>query len=305
MNWNHPEALYLILPLSAVWLALAWHARAQRRKTAERFITPLLWPRLLPAPSPARFWLKTALWELALVLGLFALAGPCFGTYTEEVRARGADLYVLIDVSRSMLANDVPPSRLGRAKADVADLLNHLRGERVGLIAFAGAATVKCPLTTDYNYFRQALNELDTNSAPKGGTAIGDAIRKALAVLPHEAERDQSLLLITDGGDQNSYPLDAAGLAAERRVLIFTVGLGDTEKGSRIPVTKDGAQKYIEYEGQQVWSKMDGTLLSEIALKTKGAYVPAGTRGYDLGQVYDERLQALLREDDPECPHHA
>ena len=190
-----------------------------------------MWSRILPADSRARFWVKLFWRETALITGLLALAGPRFGTQYEDVIPRGSDLYVLIDVSRSMLAEDVPPSRLGRAKADVTALVNRLEGERVGLIAFAGQAVVKCPLTVDYDAFRRSLDELDPGSAPRGGTAIGDAIRKALEVFQARADRDQAILLITDGDDQQSYPLEAAAVAAERHVTIFTVGLGDADHG--------------------------------------------------------------------------
>ncbi len=219
-----------------------------------------------------------------------ALAGPRFGQEIEQVVARGSDLYVMIDVSRSMLAEDVAPSRLARAKSDVSALLNRLDGERVGLIAFAGQAVVKCPLTADYDSFRRSLQELDPSSAPKGGTAIGDAIRKGLEVFSAQADRDQAILLITDGDDQQSYPLEAAAIAAERNVTIFTVGLGDSSQGSRIP-QRTGAGAFVEYQGEQVWSKLDGSLLSEIALKTSGVYVPAGTKSYDLGELYSNHLR--------------
>ena len=234
--------------------------------------------------------------EAALCTGLIALGGPQFGTQYEEVVPRGSDLYVLIDVSRSMLAQDVPPSRLGRAKADVAALVNRLEGERVGLIAFAGQAVVKCPLTVDYDTFRRSLDELDPDSAPRGGTAIGDAIRKALEVFHAKTERDQAILLITDGDDQQSYPLEAAAIAAERHVTIFTVGLGDATQGARIP-QKAASKSYVEYQGQQVWSKLDGTLLKDIALKTSGVYVPVGTRAYDLGELYATHLHGRRGND--------
>ena len=125
---------------------------------------------------------------------------------------------------------------------------------------------------------------------PRGGTAIGDAIRKALEVLQGRSDRDQAILLITDGDDQQSYPLEAAAVAAERHVTVFAVGLGDTDHGARIP---QGAQAttYVEFEGQQVWSKLNGSLLKEIALKTSGVYVPVGTRAYDLGELYAKYLQ--------------
>src|SRR5262245_57381441 len=289
MEWQHPQWLYLILPLGAAWLALTVYSRRQRRRAAAAFVAQPMWPRILPADSPARFWVKTLLREAALVTGLVALAGPRFGTQYEDVVPKGSDLYVLIDVSRSMLAQDVPPSRLGRARADVAALVNRLEGERIGLIAFAGQAVVKCPLTVDYDAFRRSLDELDPNSAPRGGTAIGDAIRKALEVFQARAERDQAILLITDGDDQQSYPLEAAAVAAERHVTIFTVGLGDADQGARIPQGAE-SKSYVEYQGHQVWSKLDGALLKDIALKTSGVYVPVGTRAYDLGELYADHL---------------
>ena len=290
MEWQFPTALYLILPLCAAWLILALDSNRRRRAARAAFAAPVMWSRILPNESRLRFWMKLMLREIAIITGLIALAGPRFGTEYEQVIPRDADLYVLIDVSRSMLADDVPPSRLGRAKADVSSLLNRLEGERVGLSACAGPAVVKCPLTVDYDSFRRSLEELDPDSAPRGGTAIGDAIRKGLEVFHANADRDQAMVLITDGDDQQSYPLDAAAVAKERNVAIFTIGLGDAERGSRVPQKGDG-KSFIEYQGEQVWSKLDGNLLEQIALKTAGVYVPAGTRAYDLGELYSNHLQ--------------
>jgi len=293
MEWQRPEALFLILPVLAAWLGLALLSRARKRRAARKFVDAAMAPRILPMESSARFWLKLLCMEAALLCGLIAIAGPRFGEYYEQVKARGSDVYVMIDVSKSMLADDVPPNRLARAKNDVSSLLNTLNGERVGLIAFAGKAVVKCPLTTDYGFFRLALNDLDPNSAPRGGTAIGDAIRKGLEVFPAEAERDRAIILITDGDDQESYPLEAAAQAAERRVLVFTIGLGDSTQGARVPATRDGKLTFLEHDGQQVWSKLNHGLLKDIALKTRGAYIPAGTKAYDLGQLYKDHLRSL------------
>ena len=290
MEWQTPQFLYLILPLCLSWLALALYSEKRRQRARETFIATAMQGRILPATSCFRFWCKLLLFEVALATGLIALAGPRFGTQVEQVVPRGSDLYVLIDVSRSMLADDVLPSRLERAKADVSSLVNRLNGERIGLIAFAGKAVVKCPLTIDYDSFRRALMELDPNSAPRGGTAIGDAIRKAIEVFHAGTQRDQAVLLITDGDDQESFPLEAATVAAERKVTVFTVGLGDSSSGARVP-GQSGNSSFVEHEGQQVWSKLNGSLLSEIALKTNGVYIPAGTRSYDLGELYAQHLQ--------------
>lgn len=290
MEWQHPQALYFILPLCVAWAVLTVWSDRKRRDAREQFASTTMWSRLFPTESRLRFWFKLILREVAIVAGLVALAGPRFGVQYEEVIPRGSDLYVLIDVSRSMLADDVPPSRLGRAKADVSSLVNRLNGERIGLIAFAGKAVVKCPLTVDYDSFRRALDELDPDSAPLGGTAIGDAIRKAVEVFHAKSDRDQAILLITDGDDQQSYPLDAAAVAAERHVTIFAIGLGDADKGARIP-QKSNAKTFVEHQGEQVWSKLDSDLLRQIALKTSGVYIPAGTRSYDLGELYENHLQ--------------
>ena len=293
IEWEHPQALYFILPVTAVWLAASLYARSRRNRAAAAFVSGPMRARILPHESAGRSWLKTALLAMTFIFGLLGLARPRWGVYYETVHARGSDIYVIVDVSRSMLANDVLPSRLGRAKADVQGLLSHLKGERVGLIAFAGVAAVKCPLTSDYNFVRLALDELSPNSVARGGTAIGDAIRKALEVLPKVNDRDQALLLITDGDDQQSYPMEAAAAAAERSVAIFTVGLGDVEQGAQIPVGEGTGRGFVQYKGESVVSKMDENLLKNIALKTQGAYVPARTQAYDLGKLYADHLATL------------
>ena len=253
-------------------------------------------PRLMPAFQVTRAWWKAIVLMLALTSLIIAAARPRFGVFFEEVRATGVDLFVLLDVSRSMLAEDVSPNRLERAKSDIRDLLQKLPGDRVGLIAFAGAPVVQVPLTTDQDYFRIVLNEVDVESAPRGGSLIGDAIRKGLAAMEERRDRDQVMVLITDGEDQDSFPLEAAQQAADRNVRIMTVGLGDPGEGARIPQRGDmGNLSYLRHEGQEVWSKLDEQLLKEIALKTAGAYIPAKTKAYDLGRVYDEHLASLTR----------
>jgi Ca-activated chloride channel family protein len=290
MDWSNPEILYFLMPTCLAWVGLMLYSDRRRRAAAMRFVNSNMSERLLPLQSSARFWSKLVLQCIGIISALLALAGPRFGDQLEQIIPKGSDLYVLIDVSRSMLAEDVPPSRLERAKADVGALVNRLEGERIGLIAFAGQAVVKCPLTVDYSSFRRSLMELDPNSAPRGGTAIGDAIRKALEVLQANGDRDQAILLITDGDDQQSYPKEAATLAAERQVTIFCVGLGDAVTGARVP-QKDKSGVFMEHQGEQVWSKLDGNLLQEIALTTSGAYIPAGTQAYDLAELYGQYLR--------------
>jgi len=293
VTWNAPSALYALW-LLPVLAGVVWLAHRHRARAARAFADAPMRTRLFPPASGPRAVLRGGLLLAAFAACVLALARPQWGLKIETVTRQGADLFVLLDVSRSMLSRDVAPSRLERAKADVRDLLPRLRGERVGLIAFAGKAVVSCPLTTDHAFFRTVLGSLGPDSAPRGGTAIGDAIRKALSALPPDAERDRALLLITDGEDHASFPAEAAALASERNVRIFTVGLGDPVEGARVPVTDEhGNRVFLEYEGEQVWSRMDESLLRKLALETGGAYVPARTRAYDLGAIYDQHLAKL------------
>ncbi len=294
-RWGNPNVLYGLWLLPLV-VAVLVYAHRKRLAAARQFADSAMVDRLMPRLRSARPWLKGALVVLGLACLVVAGARPRFGVYFEKVRQRGLDLFVLLDVSRSMTAEDVAPNRLERAKSDVRDLLSRLAGDRVGLIVFAGKPALKVPLTTDQGFFRMVLDEVDTRSAPRGGTLIGDAIRECLVAMPERRDRDQVVVLITDGEDHESYAEEAAERAAERDVKIFTVGLGAATEGARIPIRDNaGGLRYLQHEGQEVWSKVDERLLKQIALTTRGAYVAAGTRAYDLGQIYEDHLAALAR----------
>ena len=293
MHWQNPQLLLLwwLLP---VLVGLFVFARRRRSQAARRFAEQTMLARLLPADDPLRHWCKVLLLVVATACLVVAAARPRWGVYFQEVRSRGVDLFVLLDVSRSMLAEDVAPNRLLRAKSDILDLLAKLQGDRVGLIVFAGAAVVKAPLTTDHGFFRMVLDDIDTDSAPRGGSLIGDAVRKALESMEQRHDRDQVIVVITDGEDHDSFPEEAAQQAAEKGVKICAVGLGDADEGGRIPVRDEsGNLTYVQHEGQEIWSRMDEELLKKMALTTKGAYIPAKTRAYDLGEVYEKRLTGL------------
>jgi Ca-activated chloride channel family protein len=295
MFWETPQWL-LLLWLLPVVAGLIVYAQRKRLAAARRFAGQVMLGRLAPVINNGRVWIKLTAILLGLGLLITAAARPRWGAYFEDVQSRGVDLFVLLDVSRSMLAEDVAPNRLERAKSDIRDLLTRLPGDRVGLIAFAGAAVVRAPLTTDQGFFRMMLDETDPESAPRGGSLIGDAIRKALESMERRNDRDQVLVLITDGEDHDSFPAEAAQQAAERGVKIICVGLGDTDEGMRIPLhDESGNLIFLKHDGQEVWSKMDEALLKEVALTTRGAYIPAKTRAYDLGQVYEEHLAGLTR----------
>lgn len=295
MDWGNTDAFYGFW-LIPVIIGFGWFAGKSTRHARAQLVAVGLQSRVLPMRSRGREILKLGL-LIASVTCLVAAAGrPRYGNRLQSVESTGIDVMILLDVSRSMLAEDVVPNRLDRAKLDLLDLISRLDGDRVGLVVFSGAPVTVVPLTNDLAYFRSALERVDTESAPLGGSLIGDTIRKGLELLPEEEGRDRVMVLITDGDDQDSFPLEAADSAGTAGIPVITIGLGDLVEGARIPVPNvEGETGYLEFEGQEVWSRMNESLLREIALRSGGAFIPAATRAYDLGQVYDDHLQDLTR----------
>ena len=280
-----------LIPALAVLLHYAFK---RKRTTAEWFLQRNMVERLFPRLVGSRVVFRIGVLLLSLAFLFLATAGPRFGVAFEEVRHSGTDVFILLDVSRSMLTEDVPPNRLQRAKSDIEDLLHRLGSDRVGLIVFAGKPSLKVPLTTDRGFFLDVLKGVDPNSAPRGGTAVGDAIRKAIDLMPTEAARDHVIVLLTDGDDQDSMPLDAERDAAARNTRILCVGLGDPADGGRIP-TQDraGTQTFLRYKGHEVWSKVNEQMLQEIATITGGLYIPVSGKTFDLGQIYVAKFDRM------------
>ncbi len=295
------QPYYLLLFWIFPPLALLFYgAFTRKRRLAARFLEAPMLQRLAPQLDGPRTLFRASLVLAGLALAVLAAAGPMFGVYFENVNRKGADVYVLLDVSRSMLAEDVAPNRLQRAKSDIRDLLDNVVGDRVGLIVFAGKPAVRVPLTTDHGFFLDILDRIDTNSAPSGGTAIGDAIRKALNSMPPETDRDQGIVLITDGEDLESMPLEAAQEAAARGVRILTIGLGNPNEGAPIPLRDTrGNLTFLTYQGEEVRTRVDGETLREIARITSGAYIPGEAGSFDLGQSYVKYLGSLQGGDSP------
>jgi Ca-activated chloride channel family protein len=283
--------LWIVLGL----IGLAAYGFARKRMAMARFASADLLSSLSPRVSPARQRLKSVYMIVGLVFIVAGLMGPRWGEELREFRRKGIDIMVCLDVSRSMLAGDIVPNRLDRAKADIRDLLSILPGDRIGLIAFAGKAELKCPLTIDYGFYRLVLDEIDTSSVAVGGSLIGDAIRLASSSFTDQVKNHKVILVITDGEDHESFPTGAAGDAYEEHgIRVFTIGLGDAAAGQRIPVNgPDGQTAFLQYEGQEVWSKLDPEMLTRMAVVGGGAYVPAGTRNIDIEGIYNEHIATL------------
>ena len=269
----------------------------RRSNLLDTFLSPRMAERLARRPSLAKRLMRLGYLALAGIALILALMRPQWGISYEKLPQVGAQIMVCLDVSRSMLAEDVAPNRLDRAKAEINELLKLLDGDQVGLIAFAGKATVLCPLTTDFGFFRLILDEASPRTIGRGGTRLEEPIRKAVAGFGEAADLSRVVLLITDGDDLDSYPMEAAKEAREKGIRILTVGFGD-ESGSKIALTdpRTGLKSYInDTRGQPVVSRLNGELLREIALTTEGAYIPAGTGSLDLADIHATHIEPLLR----------
>ena len=294
----HPAALHLVWLVLLVVGGLIWAESAQGDRLGRFLSAPMAALLVRRASRPARL-ASIALIALSLLAGVAALARPQLPGKTEVVRTsrRAADVVVVLDVSRSMLAEDAAPSRLARARAEIGEVADRLPGNRFGLVAFAGRAAVLCPLTGDLDFFHLALSEASPDSVSRGGTRIGDGLRKALASFG-QGSGARLLILVTDGEDHDSFPMDAAKELAAEGVKVVAVGFG-SEEGSPISITdpQTGARsQLLDRDGQVVISRLDGDLLRDLALETEGAYVPAGVAALDLESVVERNLLPLTRD---------
>jgi Mg-chelatase subunit ChlD len=298
-DWQfvHPDRVHL------VWLALVvtgglFYLESQSRSALASFLSPVMQRRLTAQATPTRTLTKLGLIFVAMLFAIGALMRPQVRGEQEQVSTTraAADVMFLLDTSRSMLAEDTAPNRFARAKAEIGQLVTRLEGHRVGLVAFAGRAAPMCPLTPDHSFFRTVLSTVDTRSAGRGGTKIGEAIKVALRGFP-VGQGAKLIVLITDGDDQDPYSEEAAKAARDAGVKIISVGLG-SEAGSQIsltdPVTK--SKTMLMHEGQPVVSKLNGEQLRKVALITEGAYIPAGTSAIDLDSIMESHVTPIVKE---------
>ncbi|MFG0252044.1 MAG: VWA domain-containing protein [Phycisphaerales bacterium JB038] len=297
MRWLDPTSLnwLLLLPLAAVLFLRAGRART---RALQRFVSSPLVASLAAGFSKRAAVAKAILVVTALGLVVLALARPAWNPQPVPVSRSGRDIVFLVDVSRSMLAEDLKPNRLERAKLAIQDVTASLAGDRVALVAFAGRPVVKCPLTTDYGFFRLALEELSVDSVTRGGSMIGDAIRLALSdAFDAQQAQYRDIILLTDGEDQGSFPVEAAGKAGQLGVRLIALGLGDDGEGSLVPVPDgQGGTKPLTYEGDVVRSRLEGELLRQTALASAdGRYLHVATGNINLDRVYAELVKQAER----------
>jgi len=285
--------LALALAAVGIWVAL------RRSERASRMVMPRLLPNLVPGLSTARPVAKSTLYGIGMALISFALAQPQCGSHAELTKRRGIDLVVALDASKSMLARDVQPSRLDRAKLELLTLLDDLKGDRVGIVVFAGDAFIQCPLTTDYAAAKMFLRAVDPEQMPQGGTNIGEALNLAKKVLDgaDRGSKDRVVVLISDGEDLEGAVKDAAEALRESGIRVYAVGIG-SESGEPIPIhNKKGEVTGYKKDanGETVLTRLDRAGLTEIAQATDGEffYQP---RGVAMGEVV-ARIDRLQKSD--------
>jgi len=243
--------------------------------------------------------LKNILILLVFVFGILALCRPQWGFEWQEIKRKGIDIIVIIDTSKSMLTQDVKPNRLERTKLAVKDLLKKLKGDRIGLIAFAGDAFLLCPLTSDYNGFMLSLNELGIDSIPRGGTNIEKAIQVGLESFDEVNSQYKSMIIITDGDNTEGDPLKLAKQAKDAGVKIYSIGIG-TKEGELIQISSPDSVNTVFLKDNNdnfVKSRLNERLLQEISVMTGGVYVKSSGAQFGLDLIYEEKLTALEKRD--------
>lgn len=286
-RFGNPEYLYLLLlvPLLIVLFALGQYAKKQ---ALHKFGDLSVIEQLMPYVSKSRPVLKFIFLSIAIVFIVFALADPQFGSKLEKVKRKGAEIIIALDVSNSMLAQDIKPNRLERAKQAISKLIDNMENDRIGLIVFAGDSYIQVPVTSDFSAAKMFLSTINTEIVSKQGTAIGTAIDLAMNSFTPESEMDKALIIITDGENHEDDAIKAAKLANEKGIAVHTIGMG-SRQGAPIPLRIGYGQTEFQKDrdGNTVISKLDQNLLTEIASVGGGEFVRANNSQTGLHRLFN------------------
>ena len=294
MNFFAQPDLLLVIPLILGVLILVYlNSRKVARERLSQLIASKLLSAVIPHFSRKREGIKIAFFFAGMIFLLLSLAGPQWGFSKRTVSPRGIDLLIAVDLSKSMLARDVRPNRLERVKLTLSNLLEKVKGDRLGLIAFSGSAFLQCPLTLDHQAFVKTLDELKVGLIPRPGTNLARPIQEAERSFSKD-DTDKFLVLISDGEDLEGQGLMQAKEAAKKGIRIFTIGIG-SDQGARIPTDplNQSPQNFLkDRAGTEILTKLDANALIDIARTTGGQYLPIGPTGEGLTHVFSE-LQAF------------
>lgn len=297
IRFAHPNALYLLW-LLPVLVILGWGEYRWRLKVMRRWASEKLWDASIPYRAPGRILTKRWIQVAAIGLIILAISGPQVGTRLVEIKREGTDLVLAVDVSSSMQAEDITPSRLLKARHEITRLLDRLRGDRVALVPFAGVAFVQVPLTLDYAAVVSVLGALEPGLIPQPGSSLSAAIKQARRAFRQESKAQRIIVLISDGEDHEAGVMEEAKKAAEDGIIIYTVGMA-TPNGSPIPM-KDERGNITGYkkdrQNQTVISRLNDKLLKEIASTTSGEFFLASPTGDEFRTIY-RRLTGMDRQE--------
>lgn len=277
---------FLIAAAAIVVYYIAWR---RKKGKIDRFLRGPAAAKLIDGTIYHRQVYKIVLVTAALFLTVIALIGPQIGMRLSEIRRRGIDVIIGIDCSKSMLAEDYFPNRLGMAKNELASFIEKLEGDRIGIVAFAGQAFVQCPLTLDYSAAKMFLSLIDTSLIPRGGTSVASALKVAIKTFAQKERKYKVLVLLTDGEDHEGNVLDIARAARKEGIVIYTIGIGKPE-GEVIPIRNENGD-LVDYQkdsdGAVITTKLDEEILKKIALETGGRYYHATAGGLEIERIIE------------------
>jgi Ca-activated chloride channel homolog len=294
-RFAHPDFLYLLL-LLPVFVLLFIINEIRKKKALKRLGDTNLVNGLVPEMSRIRPVIKFVLQLTAFLSGVIMIARPQFGSKIEDVKKQGVEVIIALDVSNSMLAEDIQPDRLTRAKQAISRLVDDLENDKIGLIVFAGDAYIQIPITTDYISAKMFLSAINPNMVPKQGTAIGAAINLGVRSFSPGEGKSKAMIIITDGENHEDDPVKAAEEASKAGIIIHTVGIGSSN-GVPIPMLINGKKDYLkDRDGNIVVTKLDEDILKKIALSTNGNYVRASNSNIGLDEIYDQ-IKKMKKQD--------
>jgi Ca-activated chloride channel family protein len=294
-KFANPDYFYLLL-LLPVALALFIINRYRIKRSIQKIGDKRLVSDLLPEYSTSRPIVKFIFIMLVMVFGIIMLARPQFGSKIEETSKQGVEVIIALDISNSMLAQDLQPDRLTRAKQAISRLVDNMENDRIGLIVFAGEAYTQIPITTDYVSAKMFLSSITPEMAPIQGTSVGAAINLGIRSFTPGDNRSKVMIIITDGEDHDDDPIAAAREAAKAGIVIHVVGIG-TERGAPIPVVINGRNDFMrDRDGNTVITRLNEGILRQIAVETKGSYVRVNNSGVGLDDIFIEIKKMTTHE---------
>ncbi len=297
MHFNNWENIYLLWLVVLLGIFMFWRLR-KKQELREKFVEKKLLHEIANNIDLKKEIRQVVFILIAGIFSIIALMRPQWGFEWQEVKRQGVDVMIALDTSKSMLTQDVKPSRFERSKLAIRDLVKQLKGDRIGLIAFSGSSFLACPLTVDYNGFLMVLDDTDTKTISTGGTDLSLAVKEAIKGYKKSSSKNKALIIITDGEDLEGNVDEALKEAKEAGISIHCVGVG-TKEGELIQVKdENGNNEFLkDKNGNFVKSRLNEDLLEKITLQSDGIYVRSSGAEFGLDVIYEKRLSKIEKQE--------